>query len=800
MCIRNIFYLLMLLVFTISASAQDASTTQLDSFSAKFITAIRANAKERAYLVADKSVYKVGDFIWFNAFLLNTASQKLSSKSSFLFVDVVDENDNIINRIVLDAANQQLHSRIHLPDTLAGGYYWLRAYTRQMAAYDSNNIAVKPLYVLDKAGAPVINKPVMNSGNKQEMPILTFYPEGGNIITGIDATVAVMVSDKEGTPLSITGVIKDNKDAVITNFTTNANGLGKFKFEPSGFRQYKAVLNDNGKEWNYPLPPFDFYKGQLAVTRRPGVYQLRILLGDSIYNKNVPSYVVGISKDSLVFAAVGKGQYQVNVDENKLPPGIVTFYLFDKDFNMLSERAVYANNNNVQTTIITDKSNYTKRDKVSLQVEIADGTQHPVPALISISVRDSLFAYTQPCTLPQTAAIRYMDDLFFATHNCFSDEEKDLLMLARNNTYTKLTTPVHSTVILANDSLFYISGKVQNGKNEVANTIVTFISNAGSNGLFYTDTTDDTGRFRFALESYPDSMQYALEVKDLDNRVLNADIIPEAIALPQLKTPTWLKQPLAMPKPTIDKLARRYYLQWEEDDHHLPLVTVKDEKADYDVSKRVSPFSTILSGSDFDGRTSVDNLVLKVRGLQLVNGYLVMRGLFSMRGSGASFEPLLLVDGVPVYVAATTSIGNTSPVLSYLSTLNPKDIDFIEVLSDGTAANYGVRGANGVILVNTSAKSRDFRPGNNMRVFYAKGIARPMLFPVSIYNEKNKKAAVQQDTRSTLFWNGHFVTSESGDAAFTFYTSDVPATYIATVTGITRRGDIIYKTISFQSK
>ena len=57
-----------------------------------------------------------------------------------------------------------------------------------------------------------------------------------------------------------------------------------------------------------------------------------------------------------------------------------------------------------------------------------------------------------------------------------------------------------------------------------------------------------------------------------------------------------------------------------------------------------------------------------------------------------SDEPLFVVDGVPVEAGPNGT----------LSWLNPRDIESIVVLKDATtAAIYGVRGANGVIVIKT---------------------------------------------------------------------------------------------------
>ncbi|HYT81835.1 MAG TPA: TonB-dependent receptor plug domain-containing protein [Gemmatimonadales bacterium] len=54
-------------------------------------------------------------------------------------------------------------------------------------------------------------------------------------------------------------------------------------------------------------------------------------------------------------------------------------------------------------------------------------------------------------------------------------------------------------------------------------------------------------------------------------------------------------------------------------------------------------------------------------------------------------EPLYMVDGAPVQAGPNGT----------LSWLNPHDIESIEVLKGASAAIYGVRGANGVIVIKT---------------------------------------------------------------------------------------------------
>ena len=71
----------------------------------------------------------------------------------------------------------------------------------------------------------------------------------------------------------------------------------------------------------------------------------------------------------------------------------------------------------------------------------------------------------------------------------------------------------------------------------------------------------------------------------------------------------------------------------------------------------------------------------------------------------AGNEPLYVVDGVLIYndnSNGTAGVANAGAGVNVLSTINPSDIESIEVLKDASAtAIYGSRGANGVVLITT---------------------------------------------------------------------------------------------------
>lgn len=81
-----------------------------------------------------------------------------------------------------------------------------------------------------------------------------------------------------------------------------------------------------------------------------------------------------------------------------------------------------------------------------------------------------------------------------------------------------------------------------------------------------------------------------------------------------------------------------------------------------------------------------------------------------VRGStsiSADNQPLFVIDGVPIIDGSFSQNGVGNAGTNALADLNPNDIESIEVLKDAsTAAIYGSRGANGVVLITTKKGSR----------------------------------------------------------------------------------------------
>lgn len=155
------------------------------------------------------------------------------------------------------------------------------------------------------------------------------------------------------------------------------------------------------------------------------------------------------------------------------------------------------------------------------------------------------------------------------------------------------------------------------------------------------------------------------------------------------------------------------------------------------------PITNVLAAAQ--GRMAGVNIV-QSSGVPGSGFQVQIRGKNSLRSDGNN--PLYIVDGVPIGNEVKT-FGFTSAILpmssiSPLNSINPNDIESIEVLKDADATSiYGSRGANGVILVTTKkGKSGKLSVGINTSYALSNVISRLKMMNTDQYLDMRKQAFV----------------------------------------------------------
>lgn len=172
----------------------------------------------------------------------------------------------------------------------------------------------------------------------------------------------------------------------------------------------------------------------------------------------------------------------------------------------------------------------------------------------------------------------------------------------------------------------------------------------------------------------------------------------------------------------------------------------------------VTSFDQVLNG------TAPGVVVNQNSGQPGASSTIRIRGGNSINGGN---EPLYVIDGFIVYNDNNNSktnagqdlsaVGGIDANINLLSTINPADIEFVEILKDASAtAIYGTRGANGVIIITTKKGKRG---SNNLSYQVATGwseIARkPKLLTGpewwEFYKDFNSASVVEQVTANGGF-------------------------------------------------
>src|SRR5690349_525016 len=143
------------------------------------------------------------------------------------------------------------------------------------------------------------------------------------------------------------------------------------------------------------LPRVNPYAAQLSVTEQTDQFvKARVMLEDSIFTDDYTTYILGISKDSLCFAGVGRGMYELNIPVLNFPAGIATLLLFNAKKQLVSERSIYINRKDYNINISTDKESYAARENVKMNINITDPAGKPLMAALAVSVIDGRISDT----------------------------------------------------------------------------------------------------------------------------------------------------------------------------------------------------------------------------------------------------------------------------------------------------------------------------------------------------------------------------------------------------------------------
>lgn len=473
---RTILSSLFLLLFTLSAIAQN----NIDETAKRALVTGRTLVPEYVYLHFDNSAYYLGETMWFKAHVTSGNSDKTSTISKVLYVELVAPEGYVVEtkKYKLDDSGS-CHGEFELNPLLLSGYYEVRAYTRYMLNRNSEVAYSRVFPVFDKVNANNWDfknmldrkRGFMYRGEwiSSELPecTLTFYPEGGNLVNGLSTRVAYELRAEDGVFGSDTiTILKDGK-RLLTTVPTH-NGKGSFEITPDAKSKYTAQVNTTDKNGKQKRFRFDL----------PKIADAGITINITQDNSHVNIKISNNDKESgeLGFALLHRGtmgfykkldaeqsEHIFNLPKSGLLEGVTRAVVFTEDIP-LAERQFFVMHDKLQKSdrqtvkLNVKGNNYSVNnlnikghEKITINIEREDGKPIESDAQFSLSVTDAAgnqstsWDYNMYTYLLLGSELKgYIPDAsqYFTPENSEREKQLDLLMLTHGWTsydWSKLT-------------------------------------------------------------------------------------------------------------------------------------------------------------------------------------------------------------------------------------------------------------------------------------------------------------------------------------------------------------------------
>lgn len=361
-------FLLLMIGYFMLVAATPAQAQSIDSMMKIYA---EAYPQQKAWVHFDKGVYRAGETIWFKSYLF--AGFEPASNSYNLFAELLDASGTVLQRKVYPVVQASAAGNFDLPATYSGKVTF-RAYTTWMLNFDTSFLYKKDLVVLNSEGGIALPKQTVAI----QPPQIQFFPEGGDLVNGLESVVAFKANDVKGYPVKVSGVVKNNKGEEVVQFASEHNGMGRFVLTPLPGESYTATYRDGKSQYNSVLPTAKAAGINLFISSlkdRKVFILKRTENAPEAYQKlhitaYLGQYLVYRAKVPLTTNLLNSGM----IPTAELPSGILQITVFSQNWEPLAERIVMVNNNNYRfdAALNLQKVDVDRRGKNIFELEVND--------------------------------------------------------------------------------------------------------------------------------------------------------------------------------------------------------------------------------------------------------------------------------------------------------------------------------------------------------------------------------------------------------------------------------------------
>ncbi len=746
--------------------------------------------EQKIFVHLDKNEYMAGETMWMKVYLTNAASHRPDTRSTNLYIELINADGEMTNLELMRLDNGFSHGDITLPDSISEGNYQLLAYTDWMNNFDEDFFFTKDIYIFNPIEENFIRRRgvwknrLFNwrlSREKEEMQFALF-PEGGDLIAGLESRVAFKAANAPGSGVEAEGHVKDSDGTKITSFTTDHKGMGMFILNPEPGARYRVKVK--------------FANGDSKTMRLPDAVDSGFLLSannnddhiDVTVQTNFDPETLGLTQDIYLLAQtrgrayfleearLDRRTWQVSIPKNTLPTGITQIKLFNSEGQPVAERLVFVNHGDIGSLDMLAHDIETNNDDDSV-MQLAIGLDHDnTTGSYSMAVLDTEASspdhranLASEMLLFSDLGTAVEDPHYYLEHgNPVVAYAADLLMMTqgwRRFDWEKILDDEFPELQYGFPRGISLGGQVTpRASDRETGEVDVELAVQKEEVNIYSTSTDRKGNFLFTNLDYEGYIMATLRVEQpLDKRALRVDL-----ASRDLDDTAYEKN--------FNTRKKRVTSRGDDWERVSQPKTVMESRGLLEPSREtVSIYRDANQIIYFDDirdqhRNIMDVLRTRVRGLRVVGGEIMLRGPSTFRGTN---EPVFMVDEVMV---DRNSFLNVSL----------QEVERLAVISGPQSAILGSRGANGALLIYTR---RGDAHRHESYEYLLKGFHEPSeTFESRINTSRYTESGIDR----TLFWKPEVNIDEFGETDVSFPVDDHIRNIRVIIQGIDENGRITF--------
>ncbi len=774
---------LLFLQILLMSTPLHAQTSLHSDITSKLNEYASTGIREKIYVHTDKNYYLTGEILWLKLYYTDAVSNKPINLSKVAYVEILDSANVPVSQIKTGLYRGEGNASVHLPTNIASGYYKLRAYTNWMKNFSPDYFFEKEITILNLNKFPTVNK-----NHSPKNIDVQFFPEGGDLVSGIQSKIGFKAVDYTGKGVPVNGLLLENVDTLL-RFTASHNGMGNFIFTPHPGYTYSAIIISPAVDPIRKNLPAILEKGvvmSLSKGQGGNITVAAITNDDNHKQLQLLAHTRSSVKVSQT-APVLNGRATFSFRESDLGEGVSQLTLFSSNNTPVSERLYFRRpQKDLDLSISTNRASYEKRNEINISL-----SSHQLRGTDSAKLSMSVYLLDSLQNIDNKNILHYLylssdlkglveDPFYYFTDTKEAEAAADNLMLTQGWRRFKWSD------VLAGKKLRFdyppeIRGHIITGKvthsvtGQPAAQVGTYIGSPADLTQFSSAVSHRDGTVKYEMNSFIGGNIIITQTNPLTQ---------DSIFKIQINSPFSQEYTRAHVRPFVRPVQYPNTVLKRSVAVQVQNMYVSDK-----MNRFVYPPSTDTASFYVkpDFRYELERYTRFTSMEEILREYVV---LVNVRRRNGQVElpivdpvaqrylpgrPLNLLDGVPVFD------------FTKFFEFDPLKLRLLEVVAQRYI--YGPMVFDGILNWKTYKPAlSNYNLSSNATVVEYEGLQAEREFYSPVYASPENLASHLPDYRTTLYWNPNLTLTGNTSTSSIFYSSDLTGKFAVVVEGLSQHG------------